>query len=316
MHEPYKQDIQTLVIGGAGFIGTHLVSELLAAGRRVTVLDKRSLPLREFPEDISYVVGDFGRSELIREMLEDHQEVIHLAYASVPNTSFENPFSDLLENLPPTVQLFAEVAARGRKLLFVSSGGTVYGEATQLPIREDHPTKPISPYGVTKLTLENYAHLYGVTHGLKFVCVRPANAFGEGQRPFTGQGFIAAAMCSIMQCKPVRIFGQRGTVRDYIYVSDLAAGILSVLEKGRYSETYNLGSGVGRSNMDVIEAISPLMNETGGKILVENLPERPFDVKANVLDSGKLQKDTGWKPKVEFGEGLLRTHAWLRSFHG
>jgi len=96
----------------------------------------------------------------------------------------------LLENLPPTVQLFAEVAASGRKLVFVSSGGTVYGEASKLPIREDHPTKPISPYGVTKLTLESYAHLYAVTHGLKFVCVRPANAFGPGQKPFTGQGFM------------------------------------------------------------------------------------------------------------------------------
>ena len=316
MHVSCKHNLHTLVIGGAGFIGTHLVPELLATGRRVTILDKRAVPLPELPESVSYVVGDFGRCELIRELLEGHEEVIHLAYASVPNTSFENPFSDLLENLPPTVQLFAEVAAKGGKLIFVSSGGTVYGEATRLPIREDHPTKPISPYGVTKLTLENYAHLYAVTHGLKFVCLRPANAFGEGQRPFTGQGFIATAMASIMHGQPVRIFGQRGTVRDYVYVSDLTAGIVSALEKGRLSETYNLGSGVGRSNMDVIEAISPLMKETGDDVCVENLPERAFDVKANILDSGKLQKDTDWKPQVEFGEGLLRTRAWLRSFHG
>ena len=316
MHVSCKHNLHTLVIGGAGFIGTHLVPELLATGRRVTILDRRAVPLPELPESVPYVVGDFGRCELIRELLGSHEEVIHLAYASVPNTSFEDPFSDLLENLPPTVQLFAEVAAKGGKLIFVSSGGTVYGEATRLPIREDHPTKPISPYGVTKLTLENYAHLYAVTHGLKFVCLRPANAFGEGQRPFTGQGFIATAMASIMHGQPVRIFGQRGTVRDYVYVSDLTAGIVSALERGRLAETYNLGSGVGRSNMDVIEAISPLMKEAGDNVRVENLPERAFDVKANVLDSGKLQKHTDWKPQVEFGEGLLRTRAWLRSFHG
>jgi UDP-glucose 4-epimerase len=315
-HVSCKHDLHTLVIGGAGFIGTHLVPELLATGRRVTILDRCAVPLPELPESVSYVIGDFGRCELIRELLEGHQEVIHLAYASVPNTSFENPFFDLLENLPPTVQLFAEVAARGGKLVFVSSGGTVYGEATRLPIREDHPTKPISPYGVTKLTLENYAYLYAITHGLKFVCVRPANAFGVGQSPFTGQGFIATAMASIMHGQPVRIFGQRGTIRDYVYVSDLAAGIVSALEKGRLSQTYNLGSGVGRSNMDVVEAISPLMKEAGDEIHVENLPERAFDVKANVLDSGKLQGDTDWNPRVEFGEGLLRTRAWLRSFRG
>ena len=311
-----KHDLHTLVIGGAGFIGTHLVPELLATGRRVTILDRRIVALHGLQKGVSYVVGDFGRCELIRKLLDDHREVIHLAYASVPNTSFENPLSDLLENLPPTVQLFSEVAARGRKLVFVSSGGTVYGEAIQLPIREDHPTKPISPYGVTKLTLEKYAYLYAMTHGLKFVCVRPANAFGAGQRPFAGQGFIATAMASAMRGQPVGIFGQQGTVRDYIYVSDLGAGIVSALENGRLSETYNLGSGVGRSNMDVIEAISHLMKGTGWKVRVENLPERAFDVKANILDSTKLQEDTAWKPRVDFDDGLIRTHAWLRSFNG
>jgi UDP-glucose 4-epimerase len=148
------------------------------------------------------------------------------------------------------------------------------------------------------------------------VCLRTEHLFRESLSPITGQGFIATAMGSIMHRKPVKIFGQRGTVRDYIYVSDLAAGILDALEKGRFSETYNLGSGVGRSNMDVIEAISPLMKKAGDDIRVENLPERAFDVKANVLDSNKLQKDTGWKPQFEFGEGLLRTFAWLRRFYG
>ncbi|GAB6270315.1 MAG: NAD-dependent epimerase/dehydratase family protein [Smithella sp.] len=308
--------MNTLVIGGAGFIGTHLVSKLLATGRNVTVLDKRTDAPPELPKGAEYVGGDFGQCELIRKLLCSHEEAIHLAYTSVPKTSFENPFSDLLENLPPTVQLFAEVAASGRKLVFVSSGGTVYGEASRLPIREDHPTKPISPYGVTKLTLESYAHLYAVTHGLKFVCVRPANAFGPGQKPFTGQGFIANAMTSVMRGQPVTVFGQRGTVRDYLYVSDLAAGIIGALEKGSISEIYNLGSGVGRSNMDVIEAILPLMRGLADEIRIENLPERPFDVRTNILDSGKLHKDTGWEPRTPFDEGLLCTREWLKKFYG
>ena len=173
------------------------------------MLGRKATPQHELPEGVTYISGDFGQRELISDLLDCHQEVIHLAYATVPNTSFENPLADMLQNLPSTVQLFSEAAVRGATLVLVSSGGTVYGEAIDLPIREDHPTRPISPYGVTKLTLENYAHLYAVTHGLKFVCIRPSNAFGAGQRPFVGQGFISTAMASVMRGQPIRIFGKK-----------------------------------------------------------------------------------------------------------
>ncbi len=305
----------TLVIGGAGFIGTHLVPGLLATGRSVTILDKRGAAQRELPEGVSFVQGDFNSPEIITELMECHEEVIHLAYGSVPNTSFDDPLADLLENLPPTLRLFQEAAAKGCKVVFLSSGGTVYGEAIELPIPENHPAKPISPYGVTKLTLENYAHLYGVTHGLKYVCLRPANAYGPGQMPFAGQGFVATAMASAMRGDTVRIFGREGTIRDYIYVSDLVSGIVQALEKGRLWETYNIGSGQGRSNMDVIKAISRVLGEEERRAYVEHLPERSFDVKANVLDSTKLQRDTGWGGRVEFTEGLLRTYTWLKKYH-
>lgn len=304
----------TLVIGGAGYIGSYLIPDLLATGRKVTVLGRKATPLHELPEGVTYISGDYARRELISSLLDYHQEVIHLAYATVPNTSFENPLADILQNLPPTVQLFSEAAARGTKLLFVSSGGTVYGEAIKLPIQEDHPTKPISPYGVTKLTLESYAHLYSVTHGLNYVCVRPANAFGAGQRPFAGQGFISTAMASALCRQSIQIFGLRGTVRDYIYISDLAAAMVHALEYGKVSETYNIGSGVGLSNMDVIEAMIPLINEIGFKLHIEHLPERVFDVKTNVLDSTKLHEHTGWEPRVGFYEGLVLTRDWLRRY--
>ena len=302
----------TLVIGGAGYIGAHLVPQLIATGRSVTVLGRSLKPRYELPAGVVYVAGDFAQHELISRLLEGHQEVIHLAYATVPNTSFESPLADLLQNLPPTVQLFSEAADRGVKLVLVSSGGTVYGEAVELPILETHHTKPISPYGVTKLTLENYAYLYAATHGLKFVCVRPANAYGVGQQPFMGQGFIATAMASAMRGKPIKIFGQHGAVRDYLYVSDLASGIVSALEHGHLSETYNLGSGIGMSNLDVIKEIESWMYKIGCKVQLENLPERAFDVKVNVLDSTKLQKHSGWQPKIDFVEGLRLTYEWLR----
>jgi UDP-glucose 4-epimerase len=301
----------TLVIGGAGYIGMHLLPRLQASGRRVAVMGRRATPSQVLPDGVTYIEGDFGQRELISSLLDRYQEVIHLAYATVPNTSFENPLADLLQNLPPTVQLFSEVAARGGKLLLVSSGGVVYGEAMTVPIREDHPTKPISPYGVTKLTLENYAYLYAVTHGLKFVCIRPSNAFGVGQRPFSGQGFISTAIASAIRGEPIKIFGQGKNVRDYIYVSDLASGIVCALEKGHLSETYNLGSKVGRSQKDVIDAISPLLNEKGCKVSLGYLPERVCDVKTNVIDSSKLKDHTGWQPSIAFVDGLRLTLEWL-----
>lgn len=303
--------ISTLVIGGAGYIGAHLVPQLIGTGRRVTILGRGAVPAHGLPAGAAYVIGDFAQRELVRDLLESHQEVIHLAYATVPNTSFENPLADLLQNLPPSVQLFSEVANRGAKLVLVSSGGTVYGEASELPIRETHPKRPISPYGVTKLTVESYAHLYAVTHGLKFVCVRPANAYGVGQRPFIGQGFIATAIASAIKGMPIEIFGQTGTVRDYIYVSDLASGIVSALDHGHLSETYNIGSGVGLSNLEIVESLKPLMDEIGHEVRIKNLSERAFDVRANVLDSTKLQINSGWKPVIKFNEGLILMRDWL-----
>ncbi len=306
----------TLVIGGGGYIGSHLVPLLLATGRRVTVLDCKTAPPSHLSREAVFVTGDFACREQICPLLDFHEEVIHLAYTTVPNTSFDNPLGDLLQNLPSAVQLFSEAAVRKLRLIFVSSGGTIYGEALNLPISEDHPVNPISPYGVTKLTLEKYAHLFAVTKGLKVICVRPANAFGVGQAPYTGQGFIATAIASALSGRPVRIFGQRGTVRDYIYVTDIASGIVHALERGRLSEIYNIGSGEGRSNMDIIEASAPLLKALGHDIEVEHLPERVFDVQANVLCSKKLKEHTGWMPKVNFCDGLEKTICWLRDRRG
>lgn len=299
-----------LVIGGDGFIGTHLVSKLVLSGRAVTVLDRTGLIPGEEKRGIAHVRGDFADLPLIEKLVAEHDEVIHLAYATVPNTSFDDPLADLTQNLPPAVQLFNVVAKKGAKLLLVSSGGTVYGEAHSLPILESHPTRPISPYGLTKLTLENYAHLYANIRGLQFVCVRPANAYGVGQRPFVGQGFVSTALATAMRGDPVTIYGEQGTVRDYVHVEDLATGMVTALEHGEPDGTYNIGSSIGRSNLDVVQAIAPLLKEIGADVRVNHAPARPFDVQANVLDCSRL-RELGWEPRVDFRQGLKQTLEWL-----
>jgi len=303
--------LKCLLIGGCGFIGSHLVRRLVTSGRSITVLDWKE-PLDQDKESgVTYIAGDFSDAELIGLLVSKHDEVVHLAYATVPNTSFDNPLADLDQNLHPAVQLFDIVARKGARLLLVSSGGTVYGEAISTPITEEHPTRPISPYGVTKLTLERYAYLYAVTRGLKVTCVRPANPYGEGQRPFAGQGFVSTAMATAMQGKPITIFGEQGTVRDYIYIDDLVEGMFLVLENANANETYNIGVSIGRSNLDVVNTMRPLLQEIGVELRIDYAPARPFDVKVNVLDCSRI-RSMGWQPQVDFEAGLKRTLAWLR----
>lgn len=301
-----------LLIGGAGFIGRHLVESLQSIGREVTVLSRREPKDTGLSAECSYVKGDFSDLSVLAPLLDKHEEVIHLAYATVPNTSFADPLADLLGNLPPAVQLFEQLAKRGSKLIYVSSGGTVYGNQSVLPIPETAPTNPISPYGVTKLTLEKYAALYRVTHGLNVTIVRPANAYGPGQKPFSGQGFVSSAIGSVLRNEAIKIFGEKGTVRDYVYVKDLADGITAALVHGMAGEVYNIGTGQGISNLEMVKILTPIMQEISYKPEVLHLPDRVFDVKANVLDSTKIKIETGWQPKVPLVEGLRLTRDWLR----
>ncbi len=293
------------LIGGAGFIGVQVARLLVETGRNVVVVGRRSKPDALLPPSVTYVSGDYGNRGIFREVLADVDELVDLAYATVPQTSFADPAFDILANLPPTVGMLQEAARAGvRKLVLVSSGGTVYGVTSLLPIREDHPTHPISPYGITKLTIENYGRMFAVTHGLPVVIVRPGNAYGEEQRPFSGQGFVATAVHSILGRKTVSIFGPEGTVRDYVHVSDVARGIVAALERGRAGEAYNIGTGIGASNRDLIGMLEPLAATAGVQISIETLPARHFDVPANVLDSSKLGLHTGWKPLVALGTGV------------
>lgn len=312
--KPYNTS--TCVIGGAGFIGRAVVSELLAQQRQVIVIGRQAQPKTPLPAQVRYIASPGDNEDALLDILAQCNEIVSLAYATVPQTSFQDPVHDILVNVPAAVRLF-ELAAKCnlRKFVWISSGGTVYGHSDQPMQDELHQNFPISPYGITKLTIEKYARLFYETKGLPVVCVRPSNAFGAGQRTDSGQGFIASAIAAVLDGRELNLFGEHGTVRDYLHVQDMAKGIVAALEQGHPGEVYNLGSGKGLSNRQVLDALRPLVTASGYKLRINTLPARPFDVPLSVLDSRKLAKHTGWQPQQEFKQALRQTWDWYLSQH-
>ena len=302
----------TCVIGGAGFIGRAVVAALVASGRQVIIVGRSASP-QGLPPEVRYLQNLPGSEiAVMSEALLASTEVIDLAYSTSPGTSFQDPVNDILANVPETVRLFKLAATMPhlRKFVWISSGGTVYGRTAPHAVSEDHQTLPVSPYGITKLALEKYAHLYFETAGLPIVCVRPANAYGAGQRPYSGQGFIATAIASILEQRELTLFGEHGTVRDYLHVTDMALGIVAALDAGQPGEIYNLGSSQGLTNREILELLEPLATKSGHSVQIRVLPERLFDVPVNILDCSRLRAVSGWVPKLTITEGLIQTWNW------
>jgi len=306
--------MRLLIVGGAGFIGRRLLERLaISGGREVLVTGRSPHPKVSLGAGVSYRQVMPEQTEIYADLVDWADEVVDFAYSSVPQTSFDDPVRDVLDNLPFNVALIKMASERSlRKFVFVSSGGTVYGHPLRLPIDETHPTNPISPYGITKLAVEKYGLMYWRSRGLKFVALRPGNPYGPGQIGGRGQGFIATAMRQALDGKPITIFGERGTVRDYIYVDDLAAGIVAALNSADAGSVLNIGSGVGIDNRQMLDIIDKMTTRDGITLEVLTAPDRGFDVSANVLDASKLRNLSGWEPKVTVESGLEKTWSWMK----
>ncbi len=302
-----------LVLGGGGFLGSAIVDRLLENGYAVRVFERpRVLPYRSFASDegLEWITGDLLSTADLSAALEGVDSVIHLVSTTLPKGSNEDPIYDVQSNLVGTLQILdGMVRKRVSQVVFISSGGTVYGVPRALPIDEEHPTDPQVSYGITKLAIEKYILLYQRLHGIRARILRVANPYGERQRVETAQGAVAAFLHRALRGQSVEIWGDGSVTRDYLYVSDVADAFLAALRYGGEHTVFNIGSGRGSTLNQLLEALEQAL---GQRIDRRYLPGRPFDVPVNVLDVSRARKELGWSPRVPLEEGLRRTVAWAR----
>jgi UDP-glucose 4-epimerase len=297
-----------LVTGGGGFLGRHVVRRLLADGVRVRVLDRVAAPPgpRDGPPGpaAEWIVGDLADAGGLARALDGVADVIHLACTSVPKTSEADPAGDLADNVKGTVALLAACAARRvRRFVLSSSGGTVYGVASQIPIPESHPTEPLSAHGAMKLAQETYAGLFRRARGMETVILRVANAYGPGQDPSRPQGIVGIFLDRLRKGTPIRLEGGGDAIRDFVHVDDIAGAFALARRVPVREMVFNIGTWIGVRVRDILGRMEAL---TGLKARVEAAPGNPFDVPASVLDASRAREQLGWRPAISLEEGLSR----------
>jgi UDP-glucose 4-epimerase len=204
--------------------------------------------------------------------------------------------------------LNAMVARKVGRIVFISSGGTVYGNPVYLPIDEKHPTDPLVSYGITKLAIEKYLHLFEHLHGIKAISLRVANPYGERQRIETAQGAVGVFLHRAISGKPLDIWGDGTVTRDYIHVSDVAEAFVQAIDYRGGKRTFNISSGVGVSLNELIGMLEVVL---GRPIERNYLPGRPFDVPASVLSNKLAIDELNWAPQISMSSGIERTARWM-----
>ncbi len=312
-----------LVVGGAGYIGSHLVKQLLADSYHVVILDNFSTGHRRLVTGGELVEGDLGDSALLDQLFGAHQfaAVMHFAAFSLVGESVQTPLKYYSNNIAQTVALI-EAMVRNNVLRFIfSSTAAVYGEPQSVPIAEDHPCHPTNPYGATKLCVERILSDCDVAHGLKSICLRYFNAAGADASGNIGEmhdpesHLIPLVLKSALAHEPIKVFGTDyptpdGTcLRDYVHVTDLADAhllALNALLDGGDSTVYNLGNSVGYSVRQVVELACRI---TEKNISVIETGRRSGDPAVLVANADRIKQSLGWRPKYEALETIIET-AW------
>lgn len=296
--------MRILVTGAAGFIGSHVVDAYVAAGHDVVAVDNLVTGLRENvnPEARFYEADIRGLDTLTEVFTREQPEIVnhHAAQVNI-RVSVERPVYDAEVNVAGTVSVL-EAAARcgARKVIFISSGGAVYGNADTRPTPEDAFPRPISQYGAAKLAGEAYCHVYHVTRGLTFTILRYANVYGPRQNPGGEAGVTAIFARMMLEGRQPTIFGDGTKTRDYVHVADVAAVNVAVLEAGDLG-VFNVGTGVGMSDRQVFDAVARAAGYEGEPRLSDF---RPGEVMHSTLDCSRAREVLGWHPAVAMAEGV------------
>lgn len=302
-----------LVLGGGGFVGTNLCRRLVASGAHVRAFGHS----RAFADDLAGVEwhqGEFEDPAALAAAMASSDVVFHLVQAATPYSANLDMAGGLRHGVMPTLALLDLCRkASVKRIVFLSSGGTVYGVAKEIPTSEAASTDPVTAYGIVKLTIEKFLALYEHLHGLSFRVLRVANPYGPFQLPVRAQGLIAMLLSRAMSRQTTEIWGDGSVVRDYIFIDDVVDALQAAAIDGSAERIFNIGSGRGRSVREIIAAVEA---ELGAPVPIEWLPGRPTDVPVSVLSIDRARDILGWAPKTEFAEGLRETVRWWRARHG
>lgn len=303
-----KEYKKAVIIGAAGFIGVNLASYLAAEGYEVVCFDRNKSA--QWPDGVRPVLGDFFK--VPKELLDELNDalVFHLVSSFRPLPGTSQAADEVRFDLAATLQYLEETKGGNVRWVFLSSGGTVYGQAESEFISESTPVDPICTYGLVKATIENYFKLYHRLHGTDYVVVRLANPYGPWQNPLKPQGVIASIIYKALQNEPLDIWGDGTNVRDYIYIDDAVKAILSIGRLGFGGEVYNVASGRGHSINELVELVEVAL---GSSLVVNYDSARKVDVRINVLDVSKFVSCTGAEPVVTpINVGIEKTIDWMR----
>ena len=296
-----------IVLGGSGFLGSNLCASL-----RHKVAELRAFsttPCRV--EGVDWRQGDFLDSDQLRSALTGMETVYHLVGTNTPAGSNTDIAADARQNILSTIGLLDICRGSGvERVVFVSSGGTVYGEPQYLPIDEGHPTNPICAYGVSKLTIEKYLALYEQLYGLRALSLRLSNPYGPYQSGEKRQGAIAVFIAKALRGEAIEIWGDGSVVRDYLYVADAVEALERAAVYAGDNRVFNVGSGLGVALNDIVAALGKVL----GKVVRQtHLPSRSFDVSANVLSSALAERELNWRAVTSLADGIRRTVDWCRA---
>ncbi len=297
-------------MGGGGFLGVHLANALTRHGAAVRAFGRTLANPNELDERVRWSCGHFEDPAAVAEAAQGQEIVFHLLSGSVPGQPGQKPVSDLETNVLGTLR-FLDIcdAAAVRRIVFASSGGTVYGATDRHPIPEASPTDPISAYGVGKLAIEKYLGLYHHLYGLEYFALRVANVYGPLQSPFKRQGVVAAMLDRALAGKPLEIWGTGEIVRDFVHIDDVVSAFLLAATYNGPHRVMNVGSGAGLSINQVASDIEAVAGTT-------DIPRvyragRAADVPVNVLDISLITRETPWQPRFSWHDGLRSTARWM-----